>query len=148
MSEDLSKSVLIGYKISKSDDGSFEKKEVIVISSLVAEKIYAKFIKILWSIMLDPRFNGWKIFEAYTRALMANGESSPYECCACVGSNSSEYKKNKMLMLGGCSAIWLVLDILQAAKETPNFEGLLDDQSILSLFVSFALCSTKIPHHN
>ena len=70
--------------------------------------------------MLDPQFNGWRIFEAYTHELMANGASAPYECQACVGSNSKEYKKKRTVTLGGCSAVRLVLDIVQAAMETPD----------------------------
>jgi hypothetical protein len=44
-SSNLPKSALIGYRISDSDDGTFVKKEVIIISSGVADVLSTLFIK-------------------------------------------------------------------------------------------------------
>jgi hypothetical protein len=50
------KSALIGYQISETDKGNFFEHEIVVISDHVANIIYMKHIKKLWSTMLDPVF--------------------------------------------------------------------------------------------
>ena len=120
MSRGQPKSALIGYQVFESDTGPFEKKEVVVISALVAEKVYSKFMKKLWATMLDPQVNGWKIFEAYTRCLMATGTPKKLEGRPCVGKCKDEYKKPSSLTLGGCKEIRLGHNIVNAAKEDRN----------------------------
>jgi hypothetical protein len=48
MNEQQPKSALMGYQLMADDDGLFEQKEAVVISHLVALKLYSTFIRDLW----------------------------------------------------------------------------------------------------
>ena len=74
--------------------------------------------------MLSLEEGGWKIFEAYTRALMAN-KAAVYHGRLCVAKkikieNNPEFSISFDKTLGGCKEIRLVLDIVKAAKKNPN----------------------------
>jgi hypothetical protein len=85
------KSALIGYRIPEHGGGPFHKADVVLISTIVAEKIYTKFITHLWQTMLRLGTDGWKIFEAYTRAIMANGDPVKLQRGRCVGKGDPAY---------------------------------------------------------
>lgn len=117
------RSVLIGYEISERDDGSFVKTKVIVLSSLIKQKMSVMFIKILWYFMKDPRYKDWKIFEWYTHELMTKREAAPYEYRKCCGQRNFKgigRNKNLTVLLGGCVSKRQVVDIVEHAKQTPN----------------------------
>jgi hypothetical protein len=120
---DTRKNAVMGYRLAQDDNGLFEEKEVIVISDLVAEKISTKFIKSLWSKMNDKDINGPTIFAAYTRLLMTKKEAIPLRCRANVGEKNVEYKSHPTKLLGGCTGIRLVLDLVEAVAAAKAENG-------------------------
>jgi hypothetical protein len=126
----LVKSAVLGIKVTDDEaSDQFRQRKVIVISALVAEKIYSKFINILWSKMLDPGFDGPKIFEAYTRQLMAKSKNGSFEFRDALESVDAYKKVYKVLYLpiafqwvfptvalGGCTKIQLVQNPVESAK--------------------------------
>jgi hypothetical protein len=107
------KSALIGY----AGGPPFSIGEVEIISPLVYEKVFEKFMGDLWDLMLQDDSVGWKGFESYCRKLMAASRPRDFIRRPCCGKkeNGEEYKKESMVQLGGCKRIRLVLDITQAA---------------------------------
>lgn len=114
------KSVLIGYDRVEGDD-VFETKEVVVVSALVAEKLYTKFMADLWQVMIDLREDiGWKIFEAYTRELLIRRRHM-FEGRWCTGTQYRPTVETfQDVPIGGCSTIRLVSDIVGSAEKTPD----------------------------
>ena len=103
------KSSLIGYI--ETDDFS---EKVAVISPFVAEKVYTKYIKLLWNSMESMKENGWKIFEAYCRCVILTEQE--YSCRKCCGRKDKDYAKIVYRKLGGCHKIRLAVDIVEAAS--------------------------------
>jgi hypothetical protein len=105
------KSALMGYQLMASDtSGLFERKEAVLISALVAHKIYSTFTGELWQMMLGLGDKGQKIFKAYTCKLMATGKAQKLYGRPCV----------ELLELGGCETMRQVGDMVKAASETSN----------------------------
>jgi hypothetical protein len=125
---DQPKSALIGYQLSKNDLAKhlkgenilFDEKDVVVISSVVADIIYNKYIKMLWLTMLNPTFNGWMIFDIYVHNLLTAPEPCNFQGRACVGVEDFLYSRSEQFTLGGCTNVRQVRDIIAAAKNTPN----------------------------
>jgi hypothetical protein len=70
--------------------------------------------------MLTQQEYGWKLFEAYTRKLMADGRHT-FECRACVDKSNLAYNTNIERGLGGCVSIRCsAFDIVQAAGQNRN----------------------------
>jgi hypothetical protein len=82
------KSSVMGYRL--KTDNEYNVEEPGLISPVIAEKMYGKFMKDLWQTMLTQQEYGWKIFEAYTRKLMADDRHT-FECRACVGKSNLAY---------------------------------------------------------
>jgi Fe-S cluster assembly scaffold protein SufB len=116
LSDAQPKSVVMGY----TTNDSFDKENVIVISALVEERLYTKHINALWSEMLALGDDGWRIFEAYTRGLMATISPQEFTCRQCVGKSDSKYNDVVYKTLGGCAEIRLVLNTVAAAAAKPK----------------------------
>jgi hypothetical protein len=110
------KSALIGYELKTGDKGTFTKYNVVILSPLVAEKVYTTYIRDLWTLMLRlGDAGGSQIFETYTRALMATGSKITFLARKCVGKGET-YDDQFNLTLGGCSRIQRVHDLIRGAK--------------------------------
>ena len=113
------KSAIIGY--AKSDGNpQFSMRIVEIISPLVAEKVFVKFMKTLWDTMLTNEYvGGWKILETYCRVLMA-GPAQDFQRRSCCGvSDNMNYPNVTKVALGGCTEIRMVPNIVNSAKEHP-----------------------------
>lgn len=122
LSSNQPRSALIGYKHAKSDDMSFDEEtvEVVIISAIVAETIYTKFMSYLWDVMLERGQTGWSIFEAYTRELMIKKTPPRFEGRPCVPKLEKKDELEK-IPLGGCNEIQFVQsDIVKCAMDTPK----------------------------
>jgi hypothetical protein len=108
--------------ITASCDDLFDGKTASVISALVEERLYGKFISTIWYTMFGRGEDGWKIFEAYTRGLVALDEGKTFPSRAFGGELPYDKFTNKYTKkLGWCSKeTRLVLDSLSAAKAIPN----------------------------
>ncbi len=98
----------------KSED--FRQSRTVAISPFVAERIYSKFMKDLWQIVLSLDVDGWRIFEAYCRWLMAGDQPIKLETRECVGKRDADYKNIEPIILGGCKEIRLPFNIVEAAN--------------------------------
>lgn len=90
----------MGYEHSSSDNGQFSKAEAGLISGYAVEKLVARYIKDLWKLMLSLGEDGSMIFEAYTLALLANGEGALYEHRSKFGQKGPKAKKRMLLNIG------------------------------------------------
>lgn len=129
MSSGQPKSALIGYQQFNSDGTSLKSshvlfdertKEVVVISALVREKIYTKFMKNIWQEMIRLDKEGWKVFEAYGRELLTGKQPLKLRGRICAVKRGRTKYRIDDLTLGGCEAIRLVHDIVENATEVPN----------------------------
>ena len=115
-------------------DSTFSTGKAEIVSPFVAEKLYSKFIRDLWDLMIsDPFIGAPKVFETYCRTLMVGtakdfqrrpGEQKSSGQAKSSGRTRSRGKtkeppKASKVTLGGCSDIRIVLDIVVAAKEHP-----------------------------
>lgn len=116
LNENQPKSAVIG--INCKPNYGFMRYDIVVVSALVAEKVYSKFMTDLWSVMLHSKNHGWAIFEAYTRQLMT--QATTLYGRKCVGKKHQDYKNCIQISLGGCTGIRLVLDIVAAASNEEN----------------------------
>jgi hypothetical protein len=114
------KSAVVG--LTSDGRNGFKTYDSEVLSPLVAEKIYSKFMDELWNAMLsNNRSVSWKIFEAYTRHLLASERISEFDSRFCVGMTTMEVFGNTFrILLGGCERIQLSSDLASAALSTPN----------------------------
>jgi hypothetical protein len=110
---------LLVYMKSPNDE-TFKKDTVVLASPLVEQKVYTKFKKQLWAVMLTAGPEGWKIIEAIARDSMVQEKKEEFLCRPCVGKNNTLYDKTFTKMLGGCADIRLVLDMVEAAKAENN----------------------------
>jgi hypothetical protein len=117
LNENQPKSAVIG--INCQPHHGFMRYEIVVVSALVAEKVYSKFMADLWSVMLHSNDHGWAIFEAYTRHLMTQ-PTTLYGGRKCVGKKHQDYKNGIQISLGGCTGVRLALDIVAAASNEEN----------------------------
>lgn len=113
------KSELIGIM---SDSGDkFRSCRVEEISPLVAEKICGSFMADLWNkVLFSKDSHSWKIFEAYTRQLMAMQTTNLFQARWCVGQTHDKYRQVEWLALGGCRGIRLTNDLSGSAARTPG----------------------------
>ena len=70
----------------------------------------------LWQKMLSLSGDGWRIFEAYCRWLMASDHPIELETRKCVGKRDADYKNIEPIMLGGCKQIRLSFNVVEAAN--------------------------------
>jgi hypothetical protein len=108
-------SAIMGYQLKANDHNKFTKKEAVLISVLIKEEIYARFIKELWQMMIDLGVGGWQIFEAYTRRLMTTEHSLESRVYV-----DGENVTGPNVIVGNCKKIKQVVDIVGAAIDTPN----------------------------
>ena len=88
----------MGYKIATDDNGTFANRTTDLVSPLLQERIFPKYMKELWQVMLALGQHGWAMFGAYTRALMARGEAVQLEARSCVADNVLTVANQHMLL--------------------------------------------------
>jgi hypothetical protein len=123
---DQPKSAIIAYtkpkKTSKrSKLSTFSTRNIEIISPLVAEKIYVKFIRDLWDQMFSNRIiSPSNVFETYCRVLMTLPRQA-FDRRPCVGKKDPDdgYNTRTRVILGGCTEIRMVPDVVSAAKKHP-----------------------------
>ena len=109
------RSLVIGY--TANTEKSFSKPRAVVISDLVAEKIYSTHIKTLWNTMIASPEKGWAVFEAFCRNLMCSNYMVEFQCRRCSGKQDPSYNDFITKTLGHCTGIQLVPDIVKEAAE-------------------------------
>jgi hypothetical protein len=133
MSEAKPRSAVMGYL----GGDSYDTAKAVVISPLVTDKIAVRFMKDLWDTVFSQQSTGWFLFEAYTRALMAN-PNKQVELVGrnCVGKRDPSYNTCEDFILGGCDTIRLVHNIVTAAHTSHGvvFHSM-DDQYELIDFI-------------
>jgi hypothetical protein len=114
------KSSLLAFQLREDDTGSFERVKSIFVSSLVFQKVTAKFMASLWITMLRRGTEGGLFFEDYACHLMAGGTEMDFDVRRCVGKSNRAYKHRFIKRLGGCSSIRHAVDPVQAAQASPG----------------------------
>ena len=90
--------------------------EIVLASSSLKETVYRTYMKTIWKIMQEQGLDGWPIFEAYCRSIMAAGEPIELECYD-FGLN---LEAKSRIRFGGCEGIRLVLNMVEAFQGQPN----------------------------
>ena len=137
MSPLLRKGALLAYVKSPNDNDTFEEDTVALASVLVEQKVYTKFKKKLWTLMLMDGPEGWKMFEAIARESMSTEQKQEFVCRPCVGKKNSLYNKTFRKMLGGCASMRLVGDIFESAKAENNMNVLLHSANRNNRLIDF-----------
>jgi hypothetical protein len=120
MNSKVPKSAIMGYTV-KPGDSKFQQKEIVLVSPRAGEKVYSKFMKLLWKLMLKLQIKGDMIFEAYTRAKMAERTKTEYEArFFCYGCKEPDPNVTKTPPLGGCTATRYSANIIGRALNEPN----------------------------
>ena len=113
------RSAIIGYAMAQTPEKiPFSTPLVTIISPSVAENVVYKFMADLWNLILQDDKVGWEHFETYCRKLMSTPPSRFFLCRPCCGKTDQSYKNETNLMLGGCNAIRLGLDIAKAVVDS------------------------------
>jgi hypothetical protein len=119
INESMPKSAVIGI-VPKRGCEDYTMYSIVVISPSVSEKVYFKFMGDMWQQMLQSEYEGWAIFEAYTRQLMIGTSTTTLNCRKCVGLKDAEYKQEFFIEFENCKRIRLVVDIATAVARDPD----------------------------
>ena len=108
------KSSIVGYKV--DNDG---RRKTVVVSDLVAEKMYYTAMKELWNTMVQRGVGGRLLLEPYCRRLLSEEQERRFLSRSCVGpkENRTKYEQVFNITLGGCTQIQMVVDIVEASKK-------------------------------
>jgi hypothetical protein len=110
-------SALVGYRLSADDHGQFSNYNVEVIATHASARIVRRFMMNLWEDMRLPSTDNLRLFEVYTRYLIAS-ESTTFKCRDGVGKRNRSGNANDEIALGGgCTEVRLVGDIVDQAKK-------------------------------
>jgi hypothetical protein len=104
--------------VKSPNDFTFKNDTVALASSLVEQKVYTKFKKQLWTLLLTAGPEGWIMLEAIARDSLVQEQKQEFECRQCVGNTL--YKNTFPKKSGGCATVRLVVDIVESIKAENN----------------------------
>jgi hypothetical protein len=113
------RSALIGFELAPDDNGMFKRYVPVLLSDTVKVKVYSKFIRNLWNIILSRKGNGPAIFESYLQSLLSGptGTSVPVYARSHFGAeNRSLFDEFR---LPCCQDVLLAADLFETIVD-PN----------------------------
>jgi hypothetical protein len=108
-------SALVGFRV--ANDGTFSKHTIDVIAPRVGDRIFRRFMKLLWDRLLLPSAGNPWIFEAYARYLLGTNRTFTFPRRNGVGMKHPDRRALQFVLLGGCCEIRSARNIVAAAME-------------------------------